>query len=234
VLVLLPASDSKRSAVLDAVVDVSATPQGPRALSEKPSMTEVIRRNTGLVTAPAVAAERLYTGVLFDAIEIATLDAAARRRSRSWVVVISALWGALHLGDRVPSYRVNMCARLPGLGHMPDVWRGPLSDVLPAAAGRGLIVDLRSSEYATAWRPTGALAERTVVVKIVRAPGGPGAVSHAAKWTRGLVVRRILIDAIDPRQPADLADALEPCFAVEFHPSPRPGRSAELHVVQTA
>ena len=69
-------------------------------------------------------------------------------------MVISALWGALRLDDRIPAYRLNMCGRLPGLGHLPDVWRAPLGDVLHAAAGRRLVVDFRSSEYATAWRPT--------------------------------------------------------------------------------
>ena len=81
--------------------------------------------------------------------------------------------GAVRLGNRIPPYRLNMCGRIPGLAHLPDVWRGPLAEVLPAAARRGIVVDCRSPEYATtAWRPTGELAERTVLVKVFRDAAG--------------------------------------------------------------
>jgi cytoplasmic iron level regulating protein YaaA (DUF328/UPF0246 family) len=148
-------------------------------------------------------------------------------------VVISALWGAVRLGDRIPAYRLNMCGRLPGLAHLTDVWRGPLADVLPDAARRGVVVDCRSAEYATAWRPTGALAERTVVIKVFRNHDGTrGAVSHNAKHTRGLVVRRIVTDAIDPRRPEGLAEALSAHFEVDLRRPDRPGRAWALHVVE--
>ena len=140
-------------------------------------------------------------------------------------MVISALWGAVRLGDRIPPYRLNMCGRLPGLAHLTDVWRGPLNGVLPAAARRGLVVDCRSAEYATAWRPAGELAERTVVVKL-------RASSHDAKYVRGLLARRIVIDAIDPRQPEELANGLSEHFKVDLLPPGRPGRSWELRVVE--
>ena len=98
------------------------------------------------------------------------------------IVVVSALWGAVRLGDRIPAYRLDMCGRLPGLAHLTDVWKGPLGEVLPAAARRGVVVDCRSSEYATAWRPTGALAERTVVVKVIRDRAGAWDRLHNAKY----------------------------------------------------
>jgi uncharacterized protein len=104
--------------------------------------------------------------------------------------------------------------------------------VLPAAAGRRLIVDCRSAEYLTAWRPKGGLAERTVVVRPLRADGsGRGAASFGAKRTRGLVAHRIAADAIDPRRPEALADALAAHFDVELVPPDRPGRPSILHVV---
>ena len=222
-----------RAAVLDALVAVSAEPDAAARLDVPPSLEAVVRRNVKLRDAPTATADTVYAGVLLDALGLADLDAASKRRARAWVVVVSALWGAVRLGDRIPAYRLNMCGRLPGLAHLPDLWRGPLAEVLPAAARRGLVVDCRSAEYATAWRPTGELAERTVAVKVFRVRDGKrGAVTHNAKSTRGLVVRRILTDAIDPRRPQALAEALSDHFKVELQPPTRPGRTWELDVVE--
>lgn len=255
VLILLPPSETKtavrrgrpldpaglsfpslaptRAAVLDALIEVSANPDARHRLGVPPSLSEVVRRNVALRDAPTAAAEKVYSGVLYDALGVADLDAASRRRARARIVVISALWGAVRLGDRIPPYRLNMCGRLPGLAHLTDVWRAPLADVLPDAARRGVVVDCRSAEYATAWRPTGALAERTVVVKVRREQEGTRrAVSHNAKHTRGLVVRRIVTDAVDPRRPQGLAEALAEHFAVDLRAPDRPGRTWELHVVE--
>ena len=157
-LILLPASDTKtpvsrgkpldpaglsfpplaptRAAVLEALMEVSAEPDATRRLGVPASMSGVVRRNVALRDAPTAPAEAVYSGVLYDALGLADLDPASRRRARAWIVVISALWGAVRLGDRIPPYRLDMCGRLSGLAHLPDVWRGGLANVLPAAAGR--------------------------------------------------------------------------------------------------
>lgn len=256
-LILLPPSESKavvrrgkpldpaslsfpslaptRAAVLDGLVAVSAAPDAMQRLGVPPTLEDVVRRNVALAVAPTAAAEAVYSGVLYDALDLASLDAAVRRRARAWIVVISALWGAVRLGDRIPPYRLSMCGRLPGLDHLPQIWRGPLADVLPDAAGRGggLVVDCRSSDYAAVWRPVGAVAERTLVVKIVRDVGGQrSAVSHSAKYTRGLVARRIVQDGLDPRRPEALAEGLAAHFPVELRPPAKAGRTWELQVVE--
>jgi uncharacterized protein len=254
VLILLPASDTKspvlrgkqfdpaglsfaslgptRAAVLDALIEVSGKPDATHRLGERASLSDVVRRNVALRDAPAGPAAAVYSGVLYDALGLADLDAAPLRRARAWIAVISALWGAVRLDDCIPTYRLNMCGRLPGLAHLPEVWKGPLAEVLPMAARRGVVVDCRSGEYATAWRPSGALAERTVVVKVLDLDGERGAGSHNAKRTRGLLVRQIVIDAVDPRRPEGLAEALSERFEVEMHRPDRSGRAWELHVIE--
>jgi cytoplasmic iron level regulating protein YaaA (DUF328/UPF0246 family) len=228
-----PSLAPTRAAVLEALMEVSAGPSATQCLGVPASLSEVVRRNVTLRDAPTATADAVYSGVLYDALGLADLDPASRRRARAWIVVISALWGAVRLGDRIPPYRLNMCGRLPGLANLTNVWRGPLADVLPAAAGGGLVVDCRSAEYATAWRPTGALAERTVIVKVLRDRDGTrGAVSHNAKHTRGLVARRIVTDAINPRRPEALADALSEHFELDLRRPERPGRPWELQVVE--
>jgi cytoplasmic iron level regulating protein YaaA (DUF328/UPF0246 family) len=222
-----------RAAVLRALIEVSGRPDATRRLLEPESMSPAVRRNLNLLHAPTAAVERMYSGVLYDALALANLDPASRRRARGWTVIVSALWGAVRLTDRVPPYRLGMCGRLPGLDHLTDVWRGPLEGVLPAAARRGLIVDCRSSEYATAWRPRGELADRTVVVKIFRERDGlRSAVSHNAKRTRGMVVRTIITQALDRSSPAALAQALSPAFEADLVAPTRPHQSWQLQVLE--
>ena len=57
-------------------------------------------------------------------------------------------------------------------------------------------------------------------------------VSHSAKHTRGLVVRRIVSDGIDPRRPEGLAEALSAHFELDLRRPERPGRSWQLHVAE--
>jgi cytoplasmic iron level regulating protein YaaA (DUF328/UPF0246 family) len=228
-----PSLNPTREAVLDALITVSSEPDATQRLGVPASLEDVVRRNVVLRDAPTAAAEKIYAGVLYDALALADLDSGSRRRARAWIVVISALWGAVRPGDRIPPYRLNMCGRLPGLDHLTDVWRGPLTEVLPAAVRRGVVVDCRSAEYASVWRPKGSLAERTVLVKVVRERDGTrSAVSHNAKHTRGLVARRIVTDAIDPRRPDGLAEALSAHFEVDLRPPSHAGRAWELHVVE--
>ncbi len=252
-LVLLPASESKRvvaagrafvpaalsfpalaptrQAVLDALAVVSAADDGPARLAVPVGRADDVRANLRIADGPVGPAGTVYSGGVYDALAFDDLDAPARRRAGRWVVVVSALWGAVRLADHIPRYRLNMCGRLPGLDHLPDVWRPPLAAVLPQAAGRRLVVDFRAAEYATAWRPTGELAERTVIVKARRADGsGRGAAGQDAKRTHGLVVRRIVTDAVDPGRPEELAAALASHFDVELQPAAGAGRPRQLDV----
>lgn len=221
-----------REAVLDALVATSGRPDGLEVLGAPKGAADQVAANVGLRSAPTLRVSDLYTGVLYDALDLAGLDTAAKRRAARRLVVVSALFGALRPGDRVPSYRLSMGVDLPGVGSLAAAWRPALDEVLPGAAGRGLVVDLRSSTYVAAWRPAGELAERTVAVHVVRdGPGGRTAVSHMAKHTRGLVARALLASGADPRRPEELADVLAPRFSSSLDEA-RPGRPRRLEVVE--
>jgi len=221
-----------RDRVLDALAAASARPDALDVLGAPRGAADRVAANVDLREAPTLRAADLYTGVLYDALGLGSLDAAAKRRAARALVVVSALFGALRPGDRVPSYRLSMDVDLPGVGPLAAAWRPALEAVLPGAAGRGVIVDLRSSTYVAAWRPSGALAERTVAVHVVRdGPGGRTAVSHLAKHTRGLVARHLLAGGASPRTPEELAETLGPAFVVTVD-APRPGRPRRLEVVE--
>lgn len=202
-----PALAPAREQVLSALAEVSAREDAHEVLGVSPNLVEEVARNTALATAPAPPASHVYSGVLYDALDLASLSPGAKRRANRWLVVVSALFGAVRPKDRIPPYRLSMAVNLPGVGPLARHWREPLDAELTAAAGRGLVVDCRSSTYAAAWQPTGDVARRWVHVRI------PGA-THMAKHTRGLVARHLLEVDREPKTPAALAAALEPAFEV--------------------
>ena len=227
-----PELTTVRTRVLAALATTSGRPDALAVLGAPKGAADQVAANVDLATAPARRVDGLYTGVLYDALDLASLDAGARRRAARSLVVVSAAFGALRPTDRVPAYRLSMDVSLPGVGPLAATWREVLGDVLAAAAGRGAIVDLRSSTYVAAWRPEGSLAERTVAVHVVRdGPGGRTAVSHMAKHTRGLAARHLLASGAAPHGPEDVAAVLADRFDVALEDA-RPGRIRRLEVVE--
>jgi cytoplasmic iron level regulating protein YaaA (DUF328/UPF0246 family) len=114
-----------------------------------------------------------------------------------------------------------MGVRLPALGTLGTYWRPFMADVLPEAAGGGLVLDLRSAAYAAAWKPRGEVAARTATVRVLQARTRT-VVSHFNKATKGRLVRALLTAGARPKDPAELAVALRDLgFVVEV---PAPGR----------
>lgn len=221
-----------RVEVLDALVTASSRDDALSVLDAPKGAADQVDRNRDLRTAPTLRVSDLYTGVLYDALDHRTLSATAKRRATRRLVVVDALFGALGFGDRAPSYRLSMGVDLPGVGKLAATWRAPLATVLPSAAGRGVIVDLRSSGYVAAWRPEGDLAERTVAVHVVRdGASGRSVVSHMAKHTRGLVARHLMETGVDPRTPDELADTLGSRFEVSLEAGSA-GRVRRLEIVE--
>ena len=237
-LILLPPSESKanrrrgrpadpstwsfpelgptRAKVAAALAEVSRSPEAPALLGVSASLLDEVARNLVLDTAPATPAAEVYTGVLYDALSLATLDTAARRRANRWLVVVSALHGAVRPSDRITAYRLSMGSTLPQLGPLAALWRPALDQVLPGLAARGVVVDCRSAPYAAAWRPGADLAPRWVQVRV------PGA-SHLAKHTRGLVARHLCEVGAQPRTVPALRDVVARAFDVRLEePAERP------------
>ncbi|MGP4001241.1 peroxide stress protein YaaA [Streptomyces sp. 8N706] len=198
-----------------------------------------IAKNAGLRAAPARPAGEIYTGVLYDALDLATLGAAARKRAQRSLLVFSGLWGAVRVSDRIPSYRCSMGVKLPGPGALGAYWRRPMAEVMPEAAGDGLVLDLRSSAYATAWKPKGEVADRTATVRVLHSRIVDGVekrsvVSHFNKATKGRLVRDLLTAGAEPSGPEELVEVLRGLgHVVEAEPPAKAGRAWQLDVVVT-
>ncbi len=239
----LPGLADARAAVLDELVELCAADEDKarEVLGLSEGLRGEIAKNVELRTAGARPAGELYTGVLYDALGLATLEADARRRARASLLVFSGLWGAVRVGDRIPPYRCSMGVKLPGLGALGAHWRGPMESALPEAAGKGLVLDLRSSAYAAAWKPKGEVAGRTATVRVLHAQTDPvtgaekrSVVSHFNKATKGRLVRDLLVSGLKPAGPAELVEALrELGYVVEAQAPARSGRPWALDVVVT-
>ena len=229
----LPGLNESREAVLDALVELCAADEekAREVLGLSEGLRGEVAKNVELRTAGARPAGEIYTGVLYDALDLASLDAAAKRRAGRSLLVFSGLWGAVRVTDRIPSYRCSMGVKLPGLGALGAHWRTPMAGVLAEAAGNGLVLDLRSSAYAAAWKPKGEVAGRTATVRVLHAPTGK-VVSHFNKATKGRMVRSLLSAGMSPKGPAELVEALrELGYVVEAQAPARAGQAWALDVL---
>jgi hypothetical protein len=232
-----PTLTATRARVLDAVVRLAGSdPRIARevlGLSERQDSERV--RDAELLTAHCAPAAAVYTGVLYDALGLSTLPSPAKRRATASLLISSALFGTLRIRDRIPAYRLSGAASLPGLGPVGAIWRSALPEAMTAAAGRGLVVDLRSSTYAAMWHPTEDLAARTVTVRVLQQlpDGRRQVVSHFNKATKGRLVRSLLVDGSAPRDaPAFAALCQSYGYVAELHP-PERGGPWHLDVVVT-
>ncbi|MFI0236469.1 peroxide stress protein YaaA [Streptomyces sp. NPDC016845] len=229
----LPGLAAARAAVLDELVELcSADEEKARhVLGLSEGLRGEVAKNAGLRTAGARPAGEVYTGVLYDSLGLATLDAAAKKRAARSLLVFSGLWGAVRVTDRIPSYRCSMGVKLPGLGPLGAFWRAPMAEVMPEAAGNGLVLDLRSAAYAAAWKPKGEVAERTATVRVLHAPTRK-VVSHFNKATKGRIVRSLLTSGAAPASPAELVEVLrEQSYEVEVEAPAKAGRAWSLDVL---
>lgn len=227
-----PELTTAREEVLTALEKVSTRPDARAVLGVGESLAAEVQRNARWRTEPALPASALYSGVLYDALGFAALPAGAKRKAASRLLVVSAAWGLLRPGDRVPPYRLSMDVDLPEVGALASFWRSRLGSVLDRASAGRVVVDCRSSTYAAAWRPGAGTAPRTVAVRVLREEAGRRTVvSHMAKHTRGLVARHLLErSGRDPRTSEEVAAAVAEAFTVELGPPARDG-SRVLDVV---
>jgi len=159
-----------RDAVVDALVALAADEDlAARVLKLSEKRRHEIADNAALRTAATMPAIDRYTGVLFDALDAAGLDADAR----AW------------LGEHIMT-------SIPGLPALRRVWAHAVTDAL-AELRPGFVLDLRSEAYAALGPvPTGV---SSVYVRVVT-PGEGGAVralNHFNKHAKGDLVRSLAL-----------------------------------------
>lgn len=229
-LILLPPSETKAPGGTGAALDSSAlsfptlTPVREELLDDlcaldvdtalqilgvSESLRGEAEANRGLRDAPTMPALERYTGVLYDALDAASLrevDADAWSR----LAVGSALFGVVRATDMIPHYRLSAGTKLPRRagGPAPTLkkrWGRLITEALqatPDGAGDGVVVDLRSGGYQglgklPAWDATTGTGAVTVRVESVRPDGTRKVVSHFNKHYKGVLARVLATAGVD-------------------------------------
>jgi cytoplasmic iron level regulating protein YaaA (DUF328/UPF0246 family) len=237
-----PTLAAARRRVLSRVVALSGrtSARGRRAalatLGLSAGQIAELARNASLLQAATAPAGQVYTGVLYEALDLPSLGPAAREQVEASVVVLSGLWGAVRLTDAIPAYRCAIGVSLPVLGGLGPYWRRALATALDTAAADGPVLDLRSGAYASMWSPRPAVADRTVGVRVLHervVDGVPrrSVVSHFNKATKGRLVRGLAAAGARPASVDELVTVLRDLgYAIEERPVPK-DRPRQLDVV---
>lgn len=190
-----PALVPLRAALVDELVALAADrPASRRVLGISEAQDAEIARNAALREAPTLPAIERYTGVLYDALDIASLRGAAAARARERLAVGSALFGLVRADDPIPAYRLSATSKLPG-PTLAARWRPQLEPLLARLAESELVVDLRSGSYAALGRLPDAVQ---VDVVAERDDGTRSVVSHFNKAHKGRLARALATSRAEP------------------------------------
>lgn len=181
--------------VAETIALAADVPGARRALGLTAKQDAEIDRNAELGTAPTMPAIDRYTGVLYDALDIASLRGATAARARARLAIGSALFGLIRADDPVPAYRLSAASKLPGQPTLAARWRPVLEPVLAEIAAAELVVDLRSGSYAGLGRIPGAVR---INVLAEHADGHRTVVSHFNKAHKGRLARALATGRSEP------------------------------------
>jgi hypothetical protein len=214
-LILLPPSEGKAEPEGGESVDLDALVFAAELRKQRQKLLRAV--DPKLRKASAAPAAEVYTGVLYQRLDLPGLGPAARRRAAKRVLIASALWGFVRPTDRIPHYRLPPSTKLDGIGSLAAWWRPALAAAMPDEPGE-TIVDMRSGAYTNAWKPKRATLLSVRAFRMEK--GKRKAVSHMAKAVRGDVARALLLARSEPKDPeAVAAVAADAGFEVELTPA---------------
>jgi hypothetical protein len=230
VLILLPPSEAKRPGGGPQVARSDVSPLTEARATVATALVDFCRRdpagavrslalparssaadlamNQAVADGPRRAALDRYAGTVYEGFDVTTLTAAGRRRALESVLIFSGLFGVLRADEQIPAYRLPVAAVLPTVGALTPYWRAALWNEMDHLLGDGLVVDLRSSDYAAMWRPAGPVREQVLSIRIVtEQPNGRLAViSYPSKYGKGRLARALVSSRARITSPDDVAD----------------------------
>ncbi len=179
----------QRETVVEALVALAADEdESARVLKLGPKQRGEIALNAVLRTSPTMPAIDRYTGVLYDALDAASLDRPARRWLAGHVAVHSAPFGPVGALDPIPSYRLGAAASIPGLPSLKRLWGDAVTTAIEHAQP-SFVLDLRSEAYVALGPVPAGIPSAYVRVVTQGADGAVRALNHFNKHAKGAFVR---------------------------------------------
>ena len=199
-----PELEETRTLLLEELEKVSARDDALEILGVGKKVGQQVRAQTNLRSSPCAPAWRIYSGVLFDAMDLPSVAGSAQMMARAdeQILIFSALFGVSKLSDHIPAYRLAMGVKLPEVGNTSAIWKRALKEI--PLAGEELVVDCRSNAY-NVWTP-GDGASLVTVGAVREKNGKRTVVSHNAKHSRGLLAGELIRARSAPETPEELAD----------------------------
>ena len=222
-----PSLDSKRRVLVRALQTLAKHPDAMMsALKLGRTQSGEVERNRVLSSSATMPAIERYTGVVYDALDAASLTALERDWAGRNVVVHSALFGPVGALDLVPAYRLSSDSRLPDLT-LKKHWADAVSGVL--SSSDGLLLDLRSNGY-VALGPA-PVRPNSVFLRVVTETGDghTRALNHFNKKAKGVFTRALIRQGKSFDTAAELLD-WAPGAGFEL----RPGVAGEVDLVISA
>ncbi|WP_231556251.1 YaaA family protein [Cryobacterium sp. MLB-32] len=184
-----PALTPARRTLSRALVALSRQPEAAMAtLKLGRTQTAEIERNRVLLTSETMPAIDRYTGVVYDALDAASLSQTERFFAHEHVAIHSALFGPLAALDAIPAYRLSHDSRIPELA-LKKHWMTSIGAAL--AKTSGLVIDLRSEAYVALG--AAPCREDSVFLRVVTDVGGSTrALNHFNKKAKGQFVRALV------------------------------------------
>lgn len=217
-----PALNPTREIVLSALIKLSRgnKKQAAEVLGLGPSQANLVSRNAQIRNSPTARADEIYTGVLYDHLNVGSLPSRAKKHLDKTVVIASALYGIVRASDPIAAYRLSGSTTLPSLGSLAGVWKPVLGEAINELSSGGLILDLRSGPYLNLAKPSAEWKTRTVSVRVLNEKNGKRSiVSHFNKATKGDIVRDLMLHRVEATNQTELEVALKDLgWTVESQP----------------
>ncbi|AYG04431.1 YaaA family protein [Gryllotalpicola protaetiae] len=196
-----PMLTDARRATLDAVTALAHDHEAAvKALKLGVKQHHEVAKNRVLETSEVLPAADRYTGVLYDALDAATLPEHARERLGRHVVIHSAVLGPIGALDGIPDYRLSHDSRLPGV-RLRALWADAAAGALGGESG--LVLDARSQGYAA----LGPAPHAVWLEVVAEGPDGRRrALNHFNKHAKGELARAYALSGEHPGTVRELVD----------------------------
>lgn len=182
---------TERTRVLDALIELSSDEdRAAKVLKLSERQRAEIAVNAALGTSATMPAIDRYTGVLFDALDAASLDRAARAWLGEHVAIHSAPFGLVGSLEGIPAYRMAAGVSIPELGPLKRLWAASVTSAL-ISDGAPFVLDLRSEAYVALGPVPAQVQSRYVRVVSPGADGAVRALNHFNKHAKGDLTRRL-------------------------------------------